>query len=134
MKMAGGAELDPDETPAFQRSLHLLRKSPQAIALDLSEGRKILAAKKWLSTYDAIKNKKELTAAATRIAEFDEQLRRVIGDIRNEAAPYHTKVTELQRNEFSVTHNAATARGWDHWLEGRFEPDPQALDRIRGAV
>ncbi len=134
LQLAAGETTEENLPPDFQQAIALLRKSPAQLQGDLAEARRIVGAKAWLARYDPAKNKAELTAAATRIAEFDEQLRREIARIRSAAAPFHERVGELQRAQFSLATNAAQARGWDHWLEGRFEPAPEILDRLRNSL
>ena len=134
LRLASGEIAEEALPPDFQRAIALLRKSPSQIQADISESRRIVGAKAWLSTYDAAKNKAELTSVATQISKYDAEIQREIARIRSAAAPFHTKVAELQRAEFAVTHNTHQARSWDHWLEGRFEPDPQVLDRLKAAI
>ena len=134
LKMAAGEQLTGDETSTFQRAIHLLRKSQAHIAADLGEARKILAAQKWLSNYDPKRNQTELNTAATKIAGFDAELQREIARIRSAAAPFHKRVEELQRVEFSVTGNTYQAKTWDRWLSGNFQPDGELLDRVRNSL
>ncbi len=134
LKMANGGQPDADETARFQRALHLLRKSPQAIEQDLREARRILAAKAWLTSHSESDTRREIGIVAQKIAGYDGEIRDAISRVRSKAAPAHARLAELQRLEFSFPTNQAQARGWDHYIEGRFEPDPQVLDRIRGAM
>ena len=134
LRLASGEVAEETLPPDFQRAVAVLRKSPGQIQADISEARKILAAQQWLAKYDPVKNKAELASVAAKISAYDAEIQREIARIRSAAAPFHKRAEELQRVEFSVTNNTYAAKAWDRWLEGRFEPDPEALDRIRGAM
>ena len=134
LKLAGGGELDPAEVPEFERSVRLLKKTPEAIASDMAEGRRILAAKAWLGSYDERKNEAAIETEAATITQFDSQLQREISRVRSAAAPHHARLEQLLRNRLAVTNNSYAARSWDDLLSGDFKPDARDLDRIRSSL
>ena len=134
LKLAAGETTEDSLGDDFQRAIGLLRKSPGQIQADISEARKIISAKQWLSSHEEQSVKREITAVATKIAGYDKEIHDTIARVRSRAAPHHARLAELQRIEMSFTNNQYQAKAWDRWLEGRFEPAPETLDRIRNAL
>ena len=134
LKLASGEVAEENLGERVQSAVALLRKTPQAIALDLSEARSIVSARRWLASHDENVIKAQIVTEAQTIAKFDSQLQNAISQLRSRAAPHHARLGELQAVERGFIVNAATARGWDHWIEGRFEVSPENLDRARAAL